>query len=286
MIHTHRFKENILGAIAGRVRGTPSIRTVHGSPEPELADGGVRRRVIDKVDLWVAKSLQRATVAVSDDLGRQLSKSLRGADVRTIRNGIRVEEIRHKAREGGSPLLPGICGAKKVAIIGRLVTVKRVDLFIDAASDLIARNPERFEFYVAGEGPLRSHLEQHALEVGIHNRVHFLGFRPNPAALLAQMDVLALTSDHEGTPMVILEALALGIPVVARAVGGVPEMLGSASGCTLVPSSNSNDIATAIEETLVETRNGRPSFPMNYDIRECAAQYERLYRELVAISAR
>jgi glycosyltransferase involved in cell wall biosynthesis len=111
--------------------------------------------------------------------------------------------------------------------------------------------------------------------------VTFHGFRQDAADVLAAADVLVFTSDHEGTPMAALEALAIGVPIVARAVGGLVEMLEGVPGCRLVRSDQPEALAAAIEEITGPDAGAVPELPQRYRIAACAQQYLALYRRLV-----
>ena len=108
----------------------------------------------------------------------------------------------------------------------------------------------------------------------------FHGFRLDSVSWLTEVDVLAFTSDREGAPMAALEALAIGIPVVARARGGLPEMLADLAGCRLV---ESGDPAVLAKDVFVVLKAGeRPQMPKRNEIRRCAALYRQLYGRVAA----
>jgi glycosyltransferase involved in cell wall biosynthesis len=118
-------------------------------------------------------------------------------------------------------------GEKLVGIVGRLTTIKNHDLFLEAAARCLADDtmpPVRF--VVVGDGELRSELELKARELKIARRVTFTGWRRDMDEVYAGLDALMITSINEGTPVTIIEAMALGIPVVATAVGGIPDLIG------------------------------------------------------------
>ncbi len=112
--------------------------------------------------------------------------------------------------------------------MGRLTTIKNHDLFLETAARLIADDTiPSVRFAVIGDGELRQKLERKAEKLGIARKVVFTGWRRDMGEVYAGLDVLMLTSINEGTPVTIIEAMALGIPVVATAVGGVPDLLGA-----------------------------------------------------------
>src|SRR5690606_288992 len=97
--------------------------------------------------------------------------------------------------------------------------------FLRTARRLHELRPEAIDFYIVGDGPEADRCRVLIEVLGLKGNVHMLGFRPDATAVLAAMDLLLITSDHEGLPMVLLEAMSVGVPVVASAVGGIPAVL-------------------------------------------------------------
>jgi len=287
IVHTHRLKEDVLGSIAAAVAGIPSVRTVHGAPEPETSQG-LRRTVLNTADRWVARSLQSRVVAVSQDLMHKLEPLLPGARFAVIPNGISFDAVR-TAAAGEASALPRVAPTSfRVGFFGRLVGVKRVDLLLQVADQLAATTERPFEFHIVGEGPLRSDLEALARSVRAPERVHFLGYQPNAAALMRQMDAVILVSDHEGLPMVLLEAAVLRVPVVARAVGGIPEFMATAGWGTAIDSGDPTVIAAQLLSVSLgaERRSGPASSSLaNYSIERTSASYLELYRQVLGKSS-
>jgi glycosyltransferase involved in cell wall biosynthesis len=118
--------------------------------------------------------------------------------------------------------------------LARMVPVKGLADLLEAAALLRAREP-RAVFALAGDGPLRPSLEAQAANLGLEETVHFLGFTPESADVLAALDVFVLPSLDEGVPLALLEALAAGKPVIASAVGGMAELLSDQVDALLVP---------------------------------------------------
>jgi glycosyltransferase involved in cell wall biosynthesis len=180
-----------------------------------------------------------------------------------------------------------------------MVPVKRVDLFLQAAALLSQTQPNRYRFVVVGDGPLLGEMRALADRLGVAQEVDFLGFQSNSLSILKQMDCLVVSSDHEGLPMVVLEALSLGVPVVAHAVGGMPEVLEGVPGQRLVTQHTAQGYATAIAELAATERLAREPpagateplekprrrecrLPADFEISHTAAAYAALYRDLLA----
>jgi glycosyltransferase involved in cell wall biosynthesis len=284
LIHTHRMKENLLGALCSvAFRGVACLRTVHGSLEDSGASApSSRRRIALMLDRVFVARLQSCAIAVSQPLADELARRLPVKSIRMIPNGIDVNGVLRAAaalnaiERAGSAI--GVC------FVGRLVPVKRVDLFLRAAAAVVRQHPHKYQFYVVGDGPLRASLEELARVLELQGHCTFVGFQPNCMPLLRAMRALVLTSDHEGTPMVALEALALGVPLVAHAVGGLVPLLQSPRQGLLVGSQDPDKIARAIiavAAPIADTLRQHPSLlPAEYTVERCAGEYVRLYEEL------
>jgi glycosyltransferase involved in cell wall biosynthesis len=134
----------------------------------------------------------------------------------------------------------------RIGFFGRLTPVKRVDVILEIAALAEQKAPGQFGFYIFGEGPLRSELEERARRLKLDDTVHFMGFVSEPAAWLAAMNALLITSDHEGLPMIVLEAMGLEVPVISHAVGAIPDVLGGGALGTLVPDQEPSRYADAV----------------------------------------
>jgi glycosyltransferase involved in cell wall biosynthesis len=281
VVHTHRKKENVLGAIAACAARVPSVRTVHGAAEHAYGAWNMRQWLISTADTVVGRHLQRAVVCVSDTLAAAERTKL-GTHVHMIPNGVDIENVCALAGEGAqrSPSEPAL----RAAIVGRLVPVKRVDIFLQIAKLAEQRWPGRWRFLIAGDGPLRSTLEAQCAELGLHGVVEFLGFVENTPSLMRRVDALLITSDSEGLPMVLLEAMALGVVTMARDVGEIGAVLAHGEAGVLLADSRPEAFVAALAE-LVQDRNAfaqrtalaRTRVRHAYSAVACVASHARLY---------
>ncbi len=227
IVHTHREKENILGSLASRLWGNvPCVRTVHGANEHLEGNGwsDIRRQVVSNLDRWCGRALQQRVIAVTRDLGAQLAGEFSADKIAVIENGIDTEEV--KQAIGVAEFRQAAPNATHIGIAGRLVHVKRVDLFLETAALLLRDHPHRnWKFHVFGDGPMRRELEEFSKALQISKRVTFHGHRQDILTCIAGLHGLVMCSDHEGMPMVALEATALGVPMVAHAVGGLIDVV-------------------------------------------------------------
>ncbi len=285
VVHTHRRKENVIGAVAARLAGvTAIVQTVHGLPEENSRPWAVAKRIYGMLDRLSARVFAARVVAVSPELGRRLG-FLPQSKIVVIENGIDAEEL---AGEGlPSQPLPGDARCTRIAFVGRFVPVKRVDVFLNIALHLARRFPDRFCFFIFGDGPGAEELKALRDNLGLEREVHFMGFQERLAPYLRLMDFLIITSDHEGLPMTLLEAMALNVPVIAHAVGGIPQVLGSGEFGVLVEHQNIAEYAAAVigsqdDPEAARDRTGRARLQVErrYSAAACAARYMELYQFL------
>ena len=273
IIHTHRYKENILGSfIASQLPGTRSVRTVHGEQEINFPWWRFDKRLYQALDNYCGNNLQEKIIAVSYELAEKLKSVYRPEKILIIENGVDIEEIREAAKEQIS--LPGPDNTIKLAIVCRLVPVKRIDIFLNILNLLERRYPNRYSGYIFGDGPLETELKQQALTQNINHCTHFMGFRTNIPAYLNKMDCLVITSDHEGLPMNLLEALALDKPVVSHTAGGVASVLEQSFKDGLI---NDNLPHSYVEAIIrIPFIHHELSLPYKYDYRTNAIKYQDL----------
>jgi glycosyltransferase involved in cell wall biosynthesis len=176
------------------------------------------------LDRWCGCALQQRVIAVTEELGVRLEDEFPGEKVTVVENGVDFEQVR--SERGSAEFRKSEPDATHIGIAGRLVEVKRVDLFLETAALLLREHPERnWRFHVFGDGPARSELYGLSQRLQLGEKVVFQGHRQDIATCVGGLDVLVICSDHEGMPMIALEAAALEVPTVAHAVGGLVEVV-------------------------------------------------------------
>jgi glycosyltransferase involved in cell wall biosynthesis len=138
-----------------------------------------------------------------------------------------------------------------VGVFGRLAGIKDHATLLDAVASL-----EGVHLAIFGDGEMRNELERRTASLGVTSRVHFMGWWPDVSSAIADMDVVALTSRNEGTPVSLIEALASGRPVVSTDVGGVRAVVQDGRSGYLVPPASSPAVASSLER-LIEDEEGR-----------------------------
>jgi glycosyltransferase involved in cell wall biosynthesis len=193
----------------------------------------------------------------------------------TIPNGIRIGAPPERIRREGNDF--------RFVTVGRLVALKNVRMQLEALAQLGA-TPRRVHLQVIGDGPERQTLQTHARDLGISDRVEFVGFRQDIEALLAQADAFILTSRSEGIPISILEAMRSGLPVIATNVGGVPLLVENGRSGILTASEDVSALAAAMltfatqpEVAIAMGTAGYNRARQNFSIESMLAAYQRIY---------
>lgn len=238
VIHTHGPKADVLGALTARFLNVPHVLTLHG-----FVDIDGKQRLYRWMQLRTARSAA-AVIAVSRSIVSRLADHDVVENVTLIPNAFRSSAEFLDRREAREYL-----GLREDSVVvgwvGRLSLEKGPDIFADA----IALLPTRLEGVLVGDGPMRSLIERSAERTVLRERLRCVGTIPGASRLLRAFDVLALTSRSEGTPMIILEAMDAGVPIVAAKVGGVPDIL-SESEAYLFQPDNAVAAAAAIERAV------------------------------------
>jgi len=289
IVHTHRSKENVIGGIVARLNGKKSVRTVHGASEFSIRPFNLKRFVFDGADRLAGFFLQQKIISVSDELKQKMKKIYPDSKLAVIENCVDVEYIEKKS------LKPCNHDIDKnnfnIAFIGRFVPVKRVDIFYSIAKSVISNSEhEMIHFHMIGDGPLKKNIDDMLLSDKLTKNIHLYGFIENTAPLLKNMNLLIFTSDHEGLPMTLLEAMTLGVPVLSRNLPSICEVLCSGECGYFIKSDNVSDYADIIEHIMTNGEEARNKIKMarqqitdKYNIDSNIKKYENLYKEVTGV---
>ncbi|MBV9867583.1 MAG: glycosyltransferase family 4 protein [Abitibacteriaceae bacterium] len=290
IVHTHTAKAGFVGRMAARLAHVPIIvHTFHGnvfrgyfSPKKtklfidiEKFLGGFTDRIIVLSDQQrqeiLSLGIGRADQYQIIPLGLNLTPFL---EADTLRGQLRAE-----LQVG--PDVP------LVGIVARLVPIKAIHFFIEAAKKVLATHPHAL-FLIVGDGELRTELETQAKALGVDKAVKFMGFRGDLPRIYADLNCSVLCSLNEGLPVAVIEALAAARPVVATDVGGVKDLIGSNETGWLVPAQNVDALAQAINEALANpalaaqrAQAGREHVYPALDIKRLVGDIETLYLDLL-----
>jgi glycosyltransferase involved in cell wall biosynthesis len=237
-----------LGWLASRLTRRPFVVIVHASPSymiPRLTP-----RLLKRPTRWVLPRCD-AAICVSGDLVDELVRlGLDQTRVFYVPNGVNVEDFAMRAAAARAVASPSPLPV--VVAVGRLNEQKGIDLLVRAHAELVRRGL-RHRLVVLGDGPERASLEQLVTELAVENTVELAGLVPDVVPQVATADVLCLSSRHEGFPLVLLEALAMGTPVIATDCStGVSELLDDGRYGDLVPVGSVGALADALERFFAD----------------------------------
>lgn len=250
VVHTHKAKAGALGRLAALACRVPvRVHTFHGHVFHGYF-GPARTRAFVAIERALGR-LSTRLIALSQGLADELSARYAVAPrSRFAIVPLGLDLAPFASATGTLRAELGLPPERKlVGIVGRMVPVKDHHTFLAAGARLVARRAD-VDLVAVGGGELEPELRAAAGRLGLDGRIHFLGWRRDLPGIYADLDVVALSSVNEGTPVTLIEAMSAGVPVVATAVGGVPDLLRHGARGGLVPPGDPEALAAAIERAL------------------------------------
>jgi glycosyltransferase involved in cell wall biosynthesis len=284
VLHSHKEGSNTLARIIGIAERVP-VMLAH---EHCLPTRSFPQRLTDTV----LARLGTHVVACGSVVGERLvrDKWIPPSRIHVVRNGIDTDFFRPQ---------PAPVGAARAGSAGAIIgTIARLHVDKDLTTLLRAvpatlRHVPRARFVIAGSGPLQSRLEQEVTALGIADRVTLLGYRTDVRELLGSFDVFVLSSQSEGLPLVVLEAMSMGKPIVATSVGGVPEIVRDGVTGVLVPPKSPGALAAALISVLSDPAAAammgaaaRAHVLRDHSLTSMVQATERLYENLLSARGR
>lgn len=283
VVHTHRYVLRYLYPLPAYISTDVKIHTVHNIAEKE----------VDIFGRWlhyIAFRTGVVPVAIAQTVYSSIERFYGCKGMPLITNGIPVERYnKPNVPRKTWRLTEGFDDEAVLFVsIGRLEPQKNYSLLLEAFADGPARTDPNTKLIIVGEGYLRQNLEEQTRSLGLSARVHFLGLRTDIPNILAAADIFVLSSDYEGNPLVVMEAMAAGKPVIATAVGGVPELVEPEKTGILVQSGDARALANAMNRCLLMDEIERKAMGEQgamravetFDIRTMVASYQKLYQAL------
>jgi glycosyltransferase involved in cell wall biosynthesis len=273
----------ILARLIGRWTAVPVVYTEHNLQEryhsltrwANAATYGWNRRVL-AVSAEVAASIERFGL-------------LRSTRVVTVPNGVPVELVRSEAALEGD-VRAELKIPNQHLVVGTVAVFrsqKRLNDWLQVAARVVARRPD-VTFLLVGGGPLESAIRARIDALGLAQCVRTPGFRPDGRRLMSVMDVYLMTSEFEGLPIALLEAMALGKPVVATAVGGIPDVLESGTTGLLAPvgaiGALSDCVVQLLDDPALRARMGKQGaakVEREHHVKRRVQAIESLYHEVL-----
>jgi glycosyltransferase involved in cell wall biosynthesis len=281
IVHTHSTEAGIIGRFAAALAGVPNVvHTVHGVPFADDRNDALNRFVLAcerQAANYTDRIVTNADVIADDYLARGIGTP---DQYTTVYSGVDLDAF---ADAEPAEDLPG--ERPRVVMVGRLADGKGHKVLLDAVESL-----DEFEgsVCIVGDGPLYDDLSVEITERGLDDHVFLTGFRDDVPRILAASDVLVLPSFREGTPRVITEAMASGLPVVATDIAGIPEQVVDGENGYLIPTGTSDPLAERLQTLLLDAelreRMGARGLERanRFSTAQMIEELNALYRELLA----
>ena len=295
IVHTHLAKAGFLGRIAARLAGVPVVvHTFHGHVFHGYFSPPKTRLFLAMERLGAR--LSSRIVTISPGLREEIAGfGVTSADrIQVIPLGFELDAFAAPPRERGAfRQAQGIpAGAKLVGAVGRLVPIKNLPLLLEAAALARQQEPD-LHVVLVGDGELRGALEEQAAALGLEDAVTFAGWQRDLPRVYADLDAVVISSDNEGTPASLIEAMAAGRPVVATRVGGVPDVVTNGETGRLTPPGDKAALAGALlavfaepERTARMAETARRTVLERYQSRRLVADVDQLYQDLLRAAGR
>jgi len=295
IVHTHTAKAGAIGRIAAKIMRVPIIiHTFHGHVFHSYFKP-FKTKLFILLEKFFSLLSDKIIVISKNQYEDIVNKYRVATPNKTciIPLGFQFETFRIKADKNELRFRKIFGFSEKdiiVASVGRLVPIKNHNMFIDCASKFKHYDKHPVKFVIVGDGELRSQLESYINQLGLNDFVTITGWVTNMAQVYQEVDLLVLTSNNEGTPVTIIEANAMGIPVVATNVGGIPDIIINGENGFLVPpndiESMSKMLKILIEEPLVRKQMGEQGkiiAQKHFDANRLTQDIDNLYKHFLQI---
>jgi len=284
LVHTHGYLADMLGLVAARTSGIPVVSTCHG-----FIRGGLKLSLYNRLDLAALGYFDKV-IAVSDSISNGwLQNKVKPQKISVIENCVST---------GANPALVAAAGKKRelmrvapdeilLGFFGRLSSEKGLIHLLEALKLLVSLKVP-VKLALLGEGAQRAELEEIVQRDKLSDRVIFAGFQPGIEEWLVAADIFVLPSLTEGTPMALLEAMSLGLPCIASAVGGIPQVIDSGIDGILVPPGNPEELGEALfslcldaEKRALLSNNAKEKIRQKFNIKKWTSKIENEYLKIL-----
>jgi glycosyltransferase involved in cell wall biosynthesis len=291
IVHTHLAKAGFVGRIAARLAGVPVVlHTFHGHVFHGYFSPA-KTRVFLLMERFGAR-LSTRIITISPGLREEIAGFgvTDAANIEVIPLGFDLEPFATQLRASGDfrRSIGVSAEAKLIGAVGRLVPIKNIPLLLEAMAIARRQDPD-LHVVIVGDGELRQELEGKARALGLEGSVTFAGWRRDLPHVYADLDVAVISSDNEGTPASLIEAMATSCPVVATRVGGVPDLIADGITGRLIPPGDRAALANALlavfrepERTRQMAERARLQVLERHQVDRLVADIDQLYRELLA----
>jgi glycosyltransferase involved in cell wall biosynthesis len=276
LVHTHHFTQLFYSALGAKLAGARVIHTEHSVDH-------LKRRSL-RIALRLLSLLCDRVIAIGEDSARALSRAgVPARKLMVICAGVDVARFRACRSESRRAL--GLQQSDRVAsIVARLSPEKNHQLLLDAFAEVVAR-VEAAKLLIVGDGPQREEIRQEIARLGLQKSAFMLGVRRDLPMILAASDVFVLSSDREGLPIAVLEAMAAAKPIVTTSVGDLPLIVRHGETGLLVARRDRAALADALTRLLSDDelasrlgKNGRRLVEQNYSLQKMIERHEAVYQ--------
>ncbi|MBU4258146.1 MAG: glycosyltransferase [Proteobacteria bacterium] len=235
IVHTHTAKAGTIGRIATFIHNLVNrdrirvVHTFHGH-----VFHGYFSNIMSTMVIFTERILSKITdiiIATSESQKKELVCNYRIAQaskVRVVKLGVDLEPFLLSTQEKTAIAKKITCPALRIGIVGRLVPIKNHKMFLDSAKIFLEQNPSiKAAFIIIGDGELKQELIDYCHRLGLSDHVQFCGWKKEFSEIYTNLDIVALTSNNEGTAIALIEAMACSVPVIATNVGGVRDLVGN-----------------------------------------------------------
>jgi glycosyltransferase involved in cell wall biosynthesis len=287
IVHTHLGGIVYAFVLTMKYRTPVRVHTLHSVAAHEMGMGPSRRVRLLAFRFRVGSFVP---VAIAEEVARTFETLYNYPNPILIPNGVSIDafspdrEVRQRVRRE----LEVEPQTLVFVHVGRFAAVKNHEMLVAAFAQLVGQQPLLTELWLVGDGELREAVQHQVRALGIESRVRFLGVRSDIPDLLRAADVFVFPSRWEGNPLSVMEAMATGLPVIATAVGGVPELVEDGASGILIPNEDRDALVAAMQR-MVEQPDLRVQMGQaarcraveRFDIRQTVRAYEALYEEIL-----
>ena len=283
LIHCHLPWAGIVGRLVGKMTGVPVVYTEHNKWER-----------YHKLTYYLNKLSfpnQEKVIAVSEDVANSIRKSYHKdkPEVRVVSNGINTEKY-STANKMSSNIRRELNIPDHFKVIGTTCVFrkqKRLDVWLDIAQELHQRHPETF-FIIVGDGVLKKEIHAKAQSLMMENYLHFSGLQAETRPYLRAMDIFMMSSEFEGLPIALLEAMSMGCTPACTAAGGIPELVKDNQNGILVPVEKPMLMVNRLSEYLQEPGrlkilggSARETVINSFSMQKMVNELETIYDEIL-----
>lgn len=288
LVHLQLELADTLGGIASKLARLPSVSTLHTMPSQDMS---LKTRAHQSIEFWSLRLFCDRVISVAEE-ARRYHLKISGAPEKqniTIYNGIDLSRFAHldEGRDALRNELGIPSDAEVLTTLAVLREPKGIQFMIQAMPAVLTARPKAV-YLVAGDGPHRAALEKEARRAGVERSVIFAGMRSDVPRVLAASEVFILPTLTEALPTVLAEAMACRLPIVASAVGGVPEMVTDGGNGRLVQPARPDELSRACVELLsnpaLREKMGARGWEIvnkNFNVEGQVERLKDLYRGLI-----